>query len=273
MNKKRLLLTLLVCTAVLSVAAQKHFQQNLYSGAPSVKSSDKQDTARVFVFLPDARMSTGKAVVMLPGGGYEHLAMGHEGTEWAPFFNNQGIALVVVKYRMPHGNADVPVSDAEEAIRLVRQNAPAWHVNPSDVGIMGFSAGGHLAATVATHSRDARPDFQILFYPVITMDKGYTHMGSHDNLLGKSASRDEEDRYSNELQVADTTPEAFILLSDDDDIVPPANGVNYYLSLLRHHVPAALYVYPSGGHGYGINNYFRYHYEMLTELRSWLRRK
>lgn len=268
---KRYFLSVVMMVVTMNICAQEHFVRNLWNGKPHTESVDKADTARVHVFLPNSNVATGRAVVILPGGGYEHLAMGHEGTDWAPFFTNQGIAVVVVKYRMPHGNRHVPISDAEEAIRMVRRNAEAWNVNPSLVGIMGFSAGGHLAATVATHAQgQARPDFQILFYPVITMDRGYTHMGSHDNLLGKNAARDLEDAFSNELQVSADTPKAFIVLSDDDDVVPPANGVNYYQALLQHHVEAALHVYPSGGHGYGINNYFRYHYEMLTELKAWL---
>ena len=269
--KKVIATAALLLAFVLNIGAQEHFVRNLWNGKPHAESIDKGDTAVVHVFLPNASVATGRAIVILPGGGYEHLAMGHEGTDWAPFFNNQGIAVVIVKYRMPHGNRHVPVSDAEEAIRLVRRHAVDWQVAPSQVGIMGFSAGGHLASTVATHAiGDARPDYQVLFYPVITMDRGYTHLGSHDNLLGKDVSRELEDEYSNEQQVTADTPPAFIILSDDDDVVPPANGVNYYQSLLQHHVPAALYVYPSGGHGYGINNYFRYHFEMLTELKAWL---
>lgn len=129
-------------------------------------------------------------MVICPGGGYQHLAMNHEGYDWAPFFNNMGIAAIVLKYRMPHGEKDVPISDAEEAIRLVRRNAANWNINPDDVGIMGSSAGGHLASTVATHAaKDARPDFQILFYPVITMMPDITHKGSHDNLLGSNARK------------------------------------------------------------------------------------
>ena len=116
------------------------------------------------------------------------MAMDHEGYQWGPFFNNLGIAAIVLKYRMPHGKLDVPISDAEEAIRMVRRHAQEWHINPDDVGIMGFSAGGHLASTIATHSvKDAKPNFQILFYPVITMDPAFTHQGSHDNFMGKDA--------------------------------------------------------------------------------------
>lgn len=240
-------------------------------GAPN-SNGNPTDTAKVTVFLANEKTATGRAVVICPGGGYGFLAMEHEGTDWAPFFNGQGVTVVVLKYRMPREHYDVPVSDAEEAVRLVRRNAEAWHIDPAQVGIMGFSAGGHLASTVATHAKgDAKPDFQILFYPVITMDPAYTHRGSHDNLLGRSPKKKLEREYSNELQVTRVTPRAFIALSDDDDLVQPQNGVNYYLECLRHDVPAALFVYPTGGHGWGHRDSFAYHLEMMQELRAWLR--
>lgn len=223
------------------------------------------------VFLPDAECATGRAVVVCPGGGYTHLAIDHEGYDWAPYFNRQGIAVLVLKYRLPDGDPSVPVADAEAAIRMARDSAEVWGLNPNDIGIMGSSAGGHLASTVATHARgDSRPDFQILFYPVITMDKSYTHMGSHDALLGKDASAEAEEAYSNERQVTKDTPRAFIVCSDDDEAVVPANAVNYYLALNRQGVPAVLHVYPSGGHGWGIRESFLYKNEMLGELTSWL---
>ena len=137
---------------------------------------------------------------------------------------------------------------------------------------MGFSAGGHLASTIATHSvKDAKPNFQILFYPVITMDPAFTHKGSHDNFLGASARKKKEQEYSNDAQVTRATPRAFIALSDDDEVVVPANGFNYYLECYRHDVPASLHIYPSGGHGWGIRDSFKYHLEMELELRAWLR--
>lgn len=177
-------LVLAASAAWLAAPAQRVFDMDLWQGKVKVKGSDPADTAKVRVFLPEAKNATGRAVVICPGGGYEHLAMGHEGYDWGPFFNDMGIAAVVLKYRMPHGNPEVPVSDAEEAMRLVRRNAAKWKINPADVGIMGFSAGGHLASTIATHSTgDALPDFQILFYPVITMLQGYAHQGSRDNLI------------------------------------------------------------------------------------------
>ena len=224
------------------------------------------------VFLPAPELATGRAVVACPGGGYSGLAVNHEGYDWAPYFNKQGIALIVLKYRMPKGDRTLPISDAEAAMKMVRDSADVWNMNPNDIGIMGSSAGGHLASTIATHAPEAlRPNFQILFYPVITMDKSFTHMGSHDNLLGKDASADLEKEFSNEKQVTKETPRAFIVYSDDDKVVPPANGVNYYLALNKKGVPSVLHIYPTGGHGWGIREDFLYKSEMQNELTSWLR--
>ena len=272
MNIKRLLiLTLLSSLAAINGIAQSHFEVDLWNGKPAVKSSDKDDAARLHVFLPDSAKASGRAIVICPGGGYDHLAMEHEGTDWAPFFNRQGIAVMVLKYRMPHGKHEVPVSDAEQAMRLVRANAQNWHVNPNDVGIMGFSAGGHLASTIATHSKgDAAPDFHILFYPVITMDPEFTHKGSHDNLLGEKAKKKLVQEYSNDLQITHNTSRALLILSEDDDIVQPGNSINYYTQLYRHDIPASIFVYPDGGHGYGIRPTFPYHLEMLMNVKAWL---
>jgi acetyl esterase/lipase/lysophospholipase L1-like esterase len=224
------------------------------------------------VFLPAPELATGRAVVACPGGGYSGLAVNHEGYDWAPYFNKQGIALIVLKYRMPKGDRTLPISDAEAAMKMVRDSADVWNLNPNDIGIMGSSAGGHLASTIATHAPEVlRPNFQILFYPVITMDKSFTHMGSHDNLLGKDASADLEKEFSNEKQVTKETPRAFIVYSDDDKVVPPANGVNYYLALNKKGVPSVLHIYPTGGHGWGIREDFLYKSEMQNELTSWLR--
>ena len=243
-------------------------------GAPN-NNGDENDKAELTVYLPDTKKATGRAVVCCPGGGYSHLAMDHEGHQWATFFNSKGIALIVLKYRMPHGNFNIPISDAEEAIRTVRRNAVDWHINHKDVGIMGFSAGGHLASTIATHSKgDAAPNFQILFYPVITMDPAFTHKGSHDNFFGQDHSKKElkrlEQDYSNDLQVNRTTSRCFLALSDDDKAVPAANGFSYYQQLYKHDVPASIHIYPSGGHGWGYRETFAFHYQMIFELKAWL---
>jgi acetyl esterase/lipase len=224
------------------------------------------------VFLPAKEKATGRAVVACPGGGYFGLAYNHEGYDFAPFFNRQGIALIVLKYRMPFGHREVPFSDAEEAIRLVKERAKEWNINPQDVGIMGASAGGHLASTIATRVKpELRPAFQILLYPVITMDTTYAHRGSRRNLLGEHPSEELATLYSNEKQVTKETPRAFIVFSDDDKSVPSVNGVNYYLALRKLNIPASLHIYPSGGHGWGIRETFKYHNAFLMDLEDWLK--
>jgi acetyl esterase/lipase len=275
MKRLKLLFTMLMLAMSAAVFAQEGTTVELWpNGAPNA-SSDENDKAELTVYLPDAKKATGRAVVCCPGGGYTNLAMDHEGHQWATFFNNQGIALIVLKYRMPHGNRLIPISDAEEAMKTVRRNAVEWHIDRNNVGIMGFSAGGHLASTIATHSKaDAAPNFQILFYPVITMDPAFTHKGSHDNFLGTDRSKKEmkklEHEYSNDIQVNRTTPRVFLALSDDDHAVPASNGFNYYSECYRHDVPASIHIYPTGGHGWGYRESFAFHYQMVFELKAWL---
>lgn len=280
---KKILTFLLCVMGVLSANAQQApINIDLWqNGLPNSNGIDKtqpyDDSKQNFkpsirVFLPEASKATGRAVVCCPGGGYSHLATDHEGYDWAPFFNERGIALIVLKYRMPHANTDVPISDAKEALRIVRENAQKWNIDPKKVGIMGSSAGGHLASTVATHSTpETAPNFQILFYPVVTFDYKYTHKGSRHGLIGEKASQDMVDLYSNELQVTSLTPPAIMLLSDDDTVVPSQNSVNYYLALKKCGVKATMCIYPSGGHGWGNRTNFKYHNEMMSDLSAWLK--
>ena len=280
MNRMRTIaMTMMLAFSAVAFSQQGTTMELWPQGAPN-SNGDENDKAEFTVYLPDVSKATGRAVVCCPGGGYSHLAMDHEGHQWATFFNSQGIALIVLKYRMPHGDRFIPISDAEEAIKTVRRHASEWHIKTDDIGIMGFSAGGHLASTIATHSKgDAVPNFQILFYPVITMDLGYTHKGSHDNFLGTTSDskRDQKEMrklevdYSNDLQVNRTTPRAFLALSDDDKAVPAANGLNYYQQLYKHDVPASIHIYPTGGHGWGYRETFEYHYQMVFELKAWLK--
>ena len=247
--KKLLLMTMML--VAMSAAAQKPIEMNLWPEGPKTSNNDPKDMAKVWVYLPNEKKATGRAVVCCPGGGYTHLAMDHEGHEWAPFFTSQGIALIVLKYRMPHGVWQVPGEDAEEAMRLVRRNA--------------------LASTVATHATgDALPNFQILFYPVISMEQGVTHQGSRDNLLGKKPKRKLVNEYCNEQHIGHHTPRAFLALAHDDKAVPPINSLNYYEELYTNKVPASMHIYPSGGHGFGIRQSFAYHLEMMLELKAWL---
>jgi len=229
--------------------------------------------ANMVAYLPE--QPSGRAVVDLPGGGYSHLSMQNEGHQWATFFNEQGIAFFVVTYRMPGGDRTIPMGDAQQAIRIVRDSAQVWGVNPRDVGIMGFSAGGHLASTVSTHSEfDCRPDFSILFYPVISMNERDTHKGSVNGFLGEAKSDARLVKaFSNQNAVrSHLTPPAIILLANDDRAVPPVtNGIAYYSAMRNAGNECALYVYPTGGHGFGMNPKFKYHDQMLADLTAWLR--
>ncbi len=245
-----------------------------------------QSTARKFVLKNSAdgqseltcylpQNPTGRAVVDCPGGGYSHLAMDHEGHQWAEYFNRQGIAFFVLKYRMPKGDRNIPLSDAYQAMRTVRDSAAVWHINKEDVGIMGFSAGGHLASSVSTHAEyDARPDFSILFYPVISMDERITHQGSCVNFLGEERNTNPQlvKEWSNDKAVRrHLTPRAIILMSSDDEVVPPVtNGVAYYSAMRNEGNECTMHVYPTCGHGWGFSPGIPFHEQMLNDLTSWL---
>ena len=229
--------------------------------------------ARLTAYLP--AQPSGRAIVDLPGGGYSHLAVDHEGHQWADWMNRQGIAFFVLEYRMPKGDRTIPLTDAYRAMTTVRDSATAWRVNPYDVGIMGFSAGGHLASAVSTHAPwAARPNFSILFYPVVSMDERVTHKGSCANFLGAEGMKDKRliRQWSNDACVRrHLTPPACVILSTDDRVVPPVtNGVAYYSAMRRAGNNCALYAYPSGGHGYGIRKNFAFHEQMLGDLKAWL---
>jgi len=220
------------------------------------------------VYLPTKQIATGQAVVIFPGGGYGILAYDWEGTDFAKWLNSQGIAGIVVKYRLPISQSlinpkEVPLLDAQRALRLVRHHAEIWNIDPEKVGVMGFSAGGHLASTLSTQfsyelerTKDkidnisARPDFSILVYPVITFQDQYTHGGSRKNLLGEKPSQELIDRFSNEKNVNANTPPTFLVHAQDDLAVPVENSLLYYQALRANEVSASLHLYPSGGHGF-----------------------
>ena len=265
---------------LLLLAAHLNAQEALVArwSTEGVKFQKEQAEARTHVeYIAEASLTiypatngNGKAIIACPGGGYRRLAVAHEGHEMAKWFNKQGITYAVLVYRMPEGNPETSLYDVQKAIRILRNNADKLHIK--HIGIMGFSAGGHLASTAATHyNAETRPDFQILFYPVITMNPQYTHMGSHDRLLGEQPTTEMEEKYSGELQVTADTPPAFILHSTDDASVPVRNSINYYLSLLDHGVSATLHLYPTGGHGWGNKDSFAYKAQWQDELQQWLK--
>ncbi len=218
-------------------------------------------------FIADSTKTNGTAVVICPGGGYTHLAIEKEGYKVAKWLNTLGISAFVLKYRMPTDETMKdktigPLQDAQEAIRIVRRNAVKWNVNPDKIGVLGFSAGGHLAATLSTQygakvyaSEDetpARPDFSVLVYPVISMEDGITHQGSRKSLLGDDPSGDMIERFSNAKQVNTETPPTFLVHATDDKAVPVENSLEYYQALKKHNVPAEMHIYQSGGHGFGL---------------------
>lgn len=266
MKKKLLILSLMMGTFV-GMSAQSTARKFVIKN-----SADGQ--SEITCYLP--QNPTGRAVVDCPGGGYEHLAMTHEGYDWAEYFNKQGIAFFVLKYRMPHGDYEIPIEDAYQAMRTVRDSAQAWNINKENVGIMGFSAGGHLASSVSTHADyDARPNFSILFYPVISMDPQKGHGGSSLNLLGTEGVKNQKlvNEWSNEKAVRrHLTPPAILMMSNDDDAVPPVtNGVAYYTAMHQAGNNCELHVYPSGGHGWGFRTSFKHHEQMVDDLTAWLR--
>lgn len=234
------------------------------------------------VYLPVKQMATGQAVVICPGGGYEGLAYDWEGTQVAKWLNTKGIAGIVLKYRLPNSASvktsfEAPLQDAKRAIRLTRSHARDWNIDPKKVGVMGFSAGGHLASTLGTHfnleetvpqdsirSINARPDFMILVYPVITMKKEFTHMGSRNSLLGRRPSDEMVQEFSNEKQVSDDTPPTFLVHATDDGIVPVENSIQFYRSLVDHKIDAEMHIYPEGGHGFALGRTNKEEY-----LQSW----
>lgn len=221
------------------------------------------------VYLPDDRIATGTAVIIFPGGGYWVNAIAHEGTEVARKFTDFGVAAMVVKYRIPSDETMLtreigPLQDAQQAMIVVRQHAAEWKIDSNHIGIMGFSAGGHLASTAGTHFDNAvvdnpskvnlRPDFMILGYPVISFQDSICHRGSREQLIGKTPSKEKIDFYSNELQVTANTPPTFLVHASDDQVVVPQNSIVFYQHLIRHKVPAELHIYEKGGHGFGLNN-------------------
>lgn len=230
----------------------------------------KVQVPTIEIYLPAQPNANGQAMLIFPGGGYGILAYDWEGTDIAKFLNGKGIAGIVVKYRLPSAISqtemyNVPLIDAQRAMRLVRGKAQEFHIDPDKIGIIGFSAGGHLASTLGTHFNEkvyepldaadalsARPDFMALGYPVISFTSPATHMGSKENLLGKSASVAMETYFSNEQQVSSDTPPTFLVHAEDDGAVPVENSLMFFQALKDHGVPTSMHIYPKGGHGFSL---------------------
>ena len=228
--------------------------------------------AVLYVYNADQAKATGQAVVICPGGGYGKLSMDQEGYLMAQWLAKNGIAAFVLEYRLPNGHREVPLEDAVEAIRIVRKKAKKYNIDPSKVGIMGFSAGGHLAASASNiPAVKDRPNFSILFYPVVIANHYTSHRGSFRNLLGKGFTQADADDFSMEKLASENTPPTILLLSDDDTTVPTAGAAMYYAALRYHGVKAAMYVFPEGGHGWGNYDKFSYQKEWQHLLLRWLK--
>ena len=236
------------------------------------------------VFLPEAPNAAASSIIICPGGGYSVLAINHEGIEVAKTLNKMGIAAFVLKYRIPDSacmthEENVPLMDAQQALKIVRESAAKWKINPAKIGVMGFSAGGHLASSLTTHFNEQlisnphhtslRPDFAVLLYPVISFKDSIAHKGSKENLIGKNPSTALVHRFSNEEQITSKTPPVFLVHAVDDDAVPVANSIAFTEALARNKVPAEMHLYQSGGHGFGLHNKTTKD-EWIERLRNWL---
>jgi len=275
----------LILSMVMCMLQSQNFILPLWQGDPpnyresgEMMKSDTTNIVRlslvqrpdIAVFLPSRSNATGEAVVICPGGGYHILAYDWEGIDIARWFSSRGIAAMVLKYRLPDSKSNIiphktPLLDAQRAFRMVRYHAESWHIDPGKIGIMGFSAGGHLASTLSTHfdegdpgnidpveKMSCRPDFSVLVYPVISFTAEFRHSGSRTALLGEDPDPELVRYYSNELQVTSETPPAILIHSGDDKGVPVQNSLAYYQALLTYEIPAELHVYPYGGHGFSL---------------------
>lgn len=263
---------------LLASAATVHAQQSplvdgqivpLWSGpAPGALGSDESDVPALTVYLPRTMAAETPAVIVCPGGGYARLASNHEGRQIAGYLNSLGMAAFVLRYRLgPRYHHPIELGDAQRAIRMLRSRATEWRLDARRIGIMGFSAGGHLAMSASTmfdsgnpRSADAidrvgsRPDFAVLAYPVISMTAPWTHQGSKQNLLGDNPAPDLAKQLSGELTVTKETPPTFIFQTNEDTVVPAENSLQYFLALRRSAVPAEMHVFEKGPHGVGLAN-------------------
>lgn len=281
--KKYLILVVIFLIEITTVLAQNYrlplWEKNI-PNQNNIKVNEIIDTTNAIrikevsnptieVFLPSKVMMTGEAVLICPGGGYSYVVYDKEGTDIAKMLNAEGIVGIVLKYRLPETENNIdgrlsPFLDAQRAIRLIRFNAKGWGIDSNKVGVIGFSAGGHVASTLGTHYKDnffisdkidsinCRPDFMILMYPVITMKEPFVHLGSRINLLGKNPDTTLINYYSNELHITKDTPPTFLVQATDDPAVPVENSLMFYNNLRKHNVPCELHLFQKGGHGFGL---------------------
>jgi acetyl esterase/lipase len=260
------------------------YKEKADTGADGVIRISKVSIPEITIYQPKASMGKNAAVIICPGGGYSILAYNLEGTTVARILNGWGVTAVVLKYRLPSDaimkdKSIGPLQDAQRALQYLRENSGELSIDPKNIGIMGFSAGGHLASTASTHFDSAvisnpkntslRPDFSILVYPVISFSDQLAHSGSRNNLIGKNAAPELINNFSNELQVTEKTPPTFITLAADDKTVNPENSIKYYEALLKNKVPAELHIFQTGGHGFGAKNLLSKD-NWMEILRNWM---
>jgi acetyl esterase/lipase len=269
-----MLKTLLLSLISVSIAAAQKVELLWPQGAPGALGNEDGDRPSLTIYAPPARR-TSTAVVVCPGGGYRNLAMDHEGRQIAQWLNSLGVAAFVLQYRLgPRYHHPAPLTDLQQAIRMVRSRAAEFQVSPSRIGVWGFSAGGHLASTAATHfDSETRPDFAILSYPVISFTTEYVHKGSRQNLLGDNPDPELVKLLSNELQVKPDTPPTFLFHTNEDTGVPPENSVLFYLALRKHNIPAELHIYERGRHGVGLASTDATLGTWPARLADWLRNR
>ena len=296
----KLYFALLLSFLLVNAITRAQMTMDLYTAIPNAKPCSEKETytkrnsgmgfvshvthPQLQVFLPKVINRAGSSIIICPGGGYSGLAIDHEGIEVAKTLNAMGMAAFVLKYRLPDTlcmdqRENVPLMDAQQALMIVRKNAVKWKIDSSKIGVMGFSAGGHLASSLATHFNEQnisnpnhislRPDFAVLVYPVISFNDSITHKGSKENLIGKAPAPALVHHFSNEEQVTSKTPPSFLVHAVDDDAVPVANSISFAEALARNKVPTEMHFYQSGGHGFGLHNKTTKD-EWIERLKNWL---
>lgn len=282
-----LLAVLLLLQAVSLLGAENREPKTILiwpDGAPGALGNEDLDQPTLTLYPVDSAINTGSAVVICPGGGYAMVAIDHEGHQLARWFNSIGVSAFILRYRLGmRYHHPAPLQDVQQAIRYVRVSADDWGIDPDRIGVMGFSAGGHLASTAGTHfdggdpvarepiaRTSSRPDFMILVYPVISFTTSYTHQGSKRHLLGEDPDPGLVESLSNELQVTAATPPTFLIHADDDGGVPPENSILFYLALKKAGIPTELHVYRKGGHGFGLASQDAVLNSWSGQLRNWL---
>jgi acetyl esterase/lipase len=283
-----LLALLLATTPAATLAAEPTVEVLWPAGAPGAKGAADGDIPKLTIYLPDKDKATGAAIVICPGGGYGHLAMDHEGHQIAQWLNSFGVAGFILQYRHRNSGAGyghpAPLQDVQRAIRTVRSGADRWDVKPDRIGVLGFSAGGHLASTAVTHFDDkvydprdeidqagARPDFGVLIYPVISFVEPFTHVGSRQNLLGADAGKELIEKFSNERQVTAQTPPCFLIHTWEDTAVPAENSVYFYLAMRKARVPVEMHLFAKGPHGFGLGQKIEGTSAWPTLCQNWMK--